>query len=129
MIMQVLPNDRPGHPCHGSSTLGAVQTSFAAKLAELGKSITPVQNNVSKAVNDAVGAVTDPQQQEHIQGRPLEPSKACTCFCARTDLTLATANQIFSNVSSWYTLKRKEWVRLFDFRLEVHQMNRKRQHL
>ncbi|KAI8914635.1 transport protein Avl9-domain-containing protein [Gorgonomyces haynaldii] len=83
----------PGHPCHGFSTLGAVQSQFAARLAELGKSITPT---VSRAVStaaasatDAVNAVVDQQQQDQIQ---------------------ATTNQLFTNVSTWYSSKRKEWL-------------------
>ena len=55
--------------------MGAVQNQLAARFAELSKSMTPIQSNVSKAINtashsvaDAVQVVTDPQQQEAIQG-------------------------------------------------------------
>ncbi|KAJ3293429.1 late secretory pathway protein avl9 [Borealophlyctis nickersoniae] len=78
----------PAHPCQGTSMIGALQTSIAARFSELGRSLTPIQANLGKAAEKAVvaaetsivkavDAVTDPENQQKVQGRPLEPEKAC----------------------------------------------------
>ncbi|KAJ3092695.1 hypothetical protein HK102_004157 [Quaeritorhiza haematococci] len=57
--------------------------------------MTPIQHNVQKAIagaesslNKVVGNLTDPNQQQKIQ---------------------AGASQLFANLNSWYTQKKKEW--------------------
>ncbi|KAH6581903.1 hypothetical protein BASA61_008791 [Batrachochytrium salamandrivorans] len=99
----------PGHPYHGYSALGEISTHFTAKLSEFSRNISPIQNNLTKAISTASGAVaatvsdavtiiSDPTQQENIQGgRVAEPAKP------------SSANQLFGNLSSWYTQRRKEW--------------------
>ncbi|KAI9090826.1 transport protein Avl9-domain-containing protein [Phlyctochytrium arcticum] len=82
----------PAHPRQGASTFGMLQTSFAERLSSIGRNLSPLQQNVSKAVESgitrAVDTVTDPQQQQKIQ---------------------ATTNQLFANVSSYLAQKRKDW--------------------
>ncbi|KAH9270272.1 hypothetical protein BASA83_007611 [Batrachochytrium salamandrivorans] len=102
----------PGHPYHGYSALGEISTHFTAKLSEFSRNISPIQNNLTKAISTASGAVaatvsdavtiiSDPTQQENIQGgRVAEPAKP------------SSANQLFGNLSSWYTQRRKEWAPL-----------------
>ncbi|KND03769.1 uncharacterized protein SPPG_01226 [Spizellomyces punctatus DAOM BR117] len=86
------PNISPAHPCQGASTFGILQTSFAARLSELGRNLSPIQQNINKAVETsltkAMDTVTDPAQQQRLQ---------------------ATTSQIFANVSSFLNQKRKDW--------------------
>ncbi|KAJ3020263.1 hypothetical protein HKX48_001089 [Thoreauomyces humboldtii] len=92
-------NVNPAHPCQGASAFGILQTSIAARFSDFGKSLSPVQQNISKAVESsisraettitkAVETVSDPQQQQKLQ---------------------AGASQVFSNVSFYLTKKRNEW--------------------
>ncbi|KAI8588358.1 transport protein Avl9-domain-containing protein [Geranomyces variabilis] len=89
----------PAHPCQGASAFGILQTSIAARFSDFGKSLSPVQQNVTKAVetsvakaastiSTAVETVSDPAQQQRVQ---------------------AGATQMFSNVSSFLSKKRTEW--------------------
>ncbi|KAI8924267.1 transport protein Avl9-domain-containing protein [Entophlyctis helioformis] len=103
----------PGHPFHGYSTLGEMSTNLSARLTELGKTMAPlpttfgrafstasstVTSTVAASVTDAVTIISDPAQQQKIQGRQQyqagQPS---------------SASSLFSNVSAWYSSKRKEW--------------------
>nr|KAJ3419731.1 late secretory pathway protein avl9 [Polyrhizophydium stewartii] len=97
----------PGHPNHGYSALGEMSTQLTARLTELGKNMTPIQSNLSRAfttasttvaasVSDAVTTMSDPAIQPNLQGRQPEPAKLTT--------------QIFGNLSAWYTQRRKEWL-------------------
>ncbi|EGF77599.1 hypothetical protein BATDEDRAFT_91587 [Batrachochytrium dendrobatidis JAM81] len=90
----------PGHPFHGYSALGEISTHFSAKLSEFSRTISPVQNNLAKAISTASGTVTssvtdavtimsDPAQQQNIQ---------------------ASANQLLGTFSAWYSQKRKDWI-------------------
>ncbi|KAI8913023.1 transport protein Avl9-domain-containing protein [Powellomyces hirtus] len=92
-------NISPAHPCQGASAFGILQTSLAARFSDFGKSLSPVQQNITKAVEKslvqaetsitkAVETVSDPQQQAKLQ---------------------AGASQMFSNVSSFLAKKRNEW--------------------
>ncbi|KAI8826613.1 transport protein Avl9-domain-containing protein [Fimicolochytrium jonesii] len=89
----------PAHPCQGTSAFGILQTSLAARFSDFGRSLSPVQHNVSKAVESsisraetqiskAVEIATDPVQQQKLQ---------------------AGASQIFNNVTGYIAQKRKDW--------------------
>lgn len=92
----------PGHPYHGYSTLGAVQSSLTNRFAELSRSISPMQQNISKTINSSL-TVAGNTVSDTIVSPIAEAAKSCNQL-----LMIATANQLFANVSSWYNSKRKD---------------------